>query len=181
MLLFYKPYNVLSKFTDNLGQMTLKNFIDVPGVYAAGRLDKDSEGLLILSNDGYIIHQITHPKNKISKKYFAQVEGIPAEGDLNPFREGIEIRDYKTLPAKVKIVNDPGLPPRQVPVRNYHPTTWLEIIIQEGKNRQVRRMTAALGFPTLRLIRYAIGPLSLKGLLPGQWRWVTPHEIQQLR
>lgn len=179
-ILFYKPYGVLSQFTGGPDQATLKAYIDVPDVYAAGRLDKDSEGLLILSDDGGLIQRISSPRFKQKKTYLAQVEGRVEEHALEPLRRGVEIKGYRSQPAEVWLHPEPNLPPRPVPVRNYHPTSWLKIIISEGKNRQVRRMTAAIGYPTLRLLRVAIGNVTLEGLAPGQWRWASAREIDSL-
>jgi 23S rRNA pseudouridine2457 synthase len=179
-LVFYKPYGVLSKFTGKDDQITLRQYIPVPGVYAAGRLDKDSEGMLILTDEGDLVRQITSPRAKQPKIYLAQVEGIASEAQIQPMRHGLAIQDYQTLPAEVEIIPSPDLPARPVPVRNYHPTTWLRIILQEGKNRQVRRMTAAVGLPTLRLVRIAIGNIELGNLRPGEWRFASPEELRGL-
>lgn len=176
----YKPFNVLSHFTGKPGQETLAAYISIPEVYAAGRLDKDSEGLLILTDDGALAARITSPRYKHPKVYYAQVEGLVDPAELQPLRSGIEIGDFRTRPAEAEIIAEPSLPERAVPVRDYHPTTWLKIVLREGKNRQVRRMTAKIGYPTLRLVRVAIGPVSLNGLAPGQWRYLTDREIRQL-
>lgn len=178
-LLFHKPYDVLTQFTDGEGRPTLKDYIAVPGVYAAGRLDRNSEGLLLLSDDGEILHRVTHPRWKLPKVYLAQVEGVPSEADLQKLREGVIIKGEKTAPAQVTLLDtEPNLPPREV--RHYHPTPWLRIVLREGKKRQIRRMTAAVGFPTLRLVRVAIGPLTLGKLQPGQWRELTENERRNL-
>jgi 23S rRNA pseudouridine2457 synthase len=177
-LKFYKPYEVLSQFTDPAGRETLKDYISLAGVYAAGRLDYRSEGLLLLTDDGALIHQLTDPRHEHTKTYLAQVEGIvPAEA-LEPIRRGIDLGDIKTKPAQAELIPDPGLAPRSKPVRDYHPTTWLKIILREGKKHQVRRMTAVIGFPTLRLVRVAIGGLALGDLKPGEWRELAQEEVR---
>jgi len=173
IILFNKPFNVLSQFTDAEGRATLADYISLKGVYVAGRLDRDSEGLLVLTDDGKLQHQIAHPKKKMSKTYWVQVEGIPEEADLDLLREGIELKDGMTRPARVRRIEPPYLLwPRNPPVRfrKHIPDCWLEMTISEGKNRQVRRMTAAIGHPTLRLIRYRVGSWTLDGLAPGEWR-----------
>lgn len=176
----YKPYDVLSQFTGEAGQRTLRE-IDLPrGVYAAGRLDKDSEGLLLLSNDGPFIDHLIHPRNGHQRSYLVQVEGIPNEGALSQLRKGVVIKEYKTKPCQVELLNsEPKLPPRTPPIRERKniPTAWIRISLTEGKNRQVRRMTAAVGFPTLRLVRESIGNLKLGSLQPGEWKIVSPKEI----
>lgn len=176
-LLFNKPFNVLSQFTseDNNCQ-TLADYIDIRGIYPAGRLDKDSEGLLVLTSDGKLQHRIAHPRNKMSKTYWVQVEGIPEEAGLKALRTGVELKDGITLPAKAKRIDEPYLLwPRDPPIRERKnvPDCWLEITISEGRNRQVRRMTAAIGFPTLRLIRYRIGSWTLDGIEPGKYRVIA--------
>ncbi|HYP66864.1 MAG TPA: pseudouridine synthase [Thiobacillaceae bacterium] len=173
LILFNKPYGVLSQFMPQGRYQGLKDFIPVADVYAAGRLDGDSEGLLILTDDGALQHRITHPGSELSKTYWAQVEGTADETALTQLRNGVTLRDFTTLPAKARIMHEPpGLWPRTPPIRLRRaiPTSWLELIINEGKNRQVRRMTAAVGLPVLRLIRWAVGDWTLAGLLPGQWR-----------
>ena len=173
LVLFNKPYGVLSQFTPEGKWRALAEFIPVKDIYVAGRLDADSEGLLILTDDGKLQAQIADPKYKLEKTYWAQVEGIPDETALDKLRAGIALPDFTALPAKVRLIDEPaGLWPRDPPIRHRAaiPTAWLEIRIAEGKNRQVRRMTAAIGYPTLRLIRAAIGAATLDGLAPGAWR-----------
>jgi len=175
IILFNKPFDVLTQFTDSEGRKTLADFIQEKGVYPAGRLDRDSEGLLVLTDDGKLQHRIANPKNKMTKCYWVQVEGEPSEASLDLLRGGIELKDGMTKPAKVKIMGEAyGLWIRNPPirVRKNIPDTWLEITISEGKNRQVRRMTAAMGHPTLRLIRYRIGSWTIDGLDNGAWRAV---------
>ena len=173
IILFNKPFNVVCQFSPHEKHPTLKDFINTPKIYAAGRLDTDSEGLLILTDDGSLQHKISHPKYKELKTYWAQVEGLAADADLAPLRVGVDLGDFVTQPAQVSIIAEPhGLWLRVPPIRERKaiPTTWLEIKISEGKNRQVRRMTAKIGFPTLRLIRYAIGDYSIDGLSVGEWK-----------
>lgn len=175
IVLFNKPYGVLSQFTPEGKWRALDAFIPVKGVYVAGRLDADSEGLLILTDDGKLQARIADPKHKLEKTYWAQVEGLPDEAALDRLRAGIALSDFTAQPAKVRVIDEPdGLWQRDPPIRYRAaiPTAWLEIRISEGKNRQVRRMTAAIGYPTLRLIRAAIGATSLAGLALGQWRQI---------
>ena len=180
---FNKPYRVLPCFTDPGGRPTLADYVAIPGVYAAGRLDLDSEGLILLTSDGTLAHHITDPQHKLPKVYLAQVERIPNEEALKQLRKGVVLNGKKTRPADVRLLpDDPQLPDRPVPIRfrKHVSTVWLEITLCEGLNRQIRRMTAAVGHPTLRLVRVAIGPIMQGDLQPGQWRDVTSREIAQI-
>ncbi|MGD1944397.1 MAG: pseudouridine synthase [Leptolyngbyaceae cyanobacterium] len=183
-LIFYKPYDVLSQFTDSQGDRAiLKQFIDVPAVYPVGRLDRDSEGLLLLTDHGRLQHRLSDPQYGHPRTYWVQVERQPDAAALQQLRQGIEIKGQRTRPAQVTCLPQaPILPPRQPPIRYRKsvPTSWRELVLTEGRNRQVRRMTAAVGHPTLRLVRWAIGSLTLAGLAPGDWRSLTPAEVQQL-
>lgn len=182
-LLFYKPYDVLCQFTDERSEtprQTLKDYIAVPNVYAVGRLDRDSEGLLLLTDDGVLQHRLSDPKFQHPRTYWVQVERIPDDAALKHLRQGVTIQGYRTRPAIVTLLSEePDLPPRHPPIRlrKTVPTAWLEMTLTEGRNRQVRRMTAAVGFPTLRLVRSKIAHLSLAGLQPGQWRDLEPGEL----
>lgn len=183
IVFFNKPYGVLSQFTPEGRWRGLRDFIPLPEVYVAGRLDADSEGLLLLTDDGRLQAQIAEPRHKLAKTYWAQVEGAPDETALEYLRQGVRLREFTTQPARVSLIAEPsGLWPRDPPIRYRAaiPTSWLEIVISEGKNRQVRRMCAAVGYPVLRLVRAAIGEASVTGLAPGEWR-VLEGDIGLLR
>ena len=186
IILFNKPFNVLCQFTDEgIKRETLADYIDIPKVYAAGRLDKDSEGLLLLTGDGPLQARISHPKFKLPKTYWVQVEGVPDNDAIKQLQKGVELKDGMTRPAEARIIDEPTNLWERIPPVRYRasiPTTWLELTIREGKNRQVRRMTAAVGFPTLRLIRYAIGPWTLKDIASGKWieMDVKPDDLPHL-
>lgn len=184
-ILFYKPYGVLSQFTDNSDHQrcTLKKYISVPGVYPVGRLDWDSEGLLLLTNHGQLQHRLSNPQFHHPRTYWVQVERIPTPEALRQLEAGVVIENYRTRPTKVQLLDpEPLLPPRDPPIRfrKSVPTAWLEMTLTEGKNRQVRRMTAKVGFPTLRLVRVAIAHLRLDSLQLSQWRDLTPEELNLL-
>lgn len=177
LYLLHKPYRMLSQFTDNQGRATLADVINAPGVYAAGRLDYDSEGLLLLSDDGSLIHRIAHPRHKQPKTYWVQLEGCISSEAIDALKDGITLKDGPTKPAKARRIEAPAIAPRDPAIdpKRHPSTSWLELTISEGRNRQVRRMTAHVGFPTLRLIRAAIGPWQLGDLAPGEWRKETLH------
>lgn len=182
-LILCKPFRVLSSFTDPEGRATVGDYVKVPDVYAAGRLDYDSEGLLLLTSDGKLAHRITHPRYKLEKTYLVQVENIPSAAALDRLRRGVLVKGKKTRPARAELLpEDPQMFERVPPIRyrKVIPTCWLKISLREGRKRQVRRMTAAVGHPTLRLVRIAIGPITLGNLQPGQWRDLTPTELSQL-
>lgn len=176
LILFNKPFGVLTQFTDSEGRPVLADYIKLPKVYPAGRLDRDSEGLLLLTDDGALAHTLTHPRKKTWKTYWVQVEGDPQEEQLQQLRQGVQLNDGPTQPARAKHIEPPDLWPRDPPIRFRAaiPTHWLEIQIREGRNRQVRRMTAAVGLPTLRLVRVAVGDWQLGELKPGEWKLVKP-------
>lgn len=185
-LIFNKPFQVMCQFTQGTdapaeGRLTLADYISVPHVYPVGRLDFDSEGLLLLTNDGAWQQRLTHPKFEHPRTYWVQVEGQAEDAALSPLRQGLKIQDYQTRPAQARILGE-SLPPREPPIRfrKNIPTSWLEIILTEGRNRQVRRMTAAVGLPTLRLVRMAIGDVRLADLPVGEWRDLTPQELSRL-
>lgn len=179
-----KPYGVLSQFSGDDPAKTLKGYVTVPDVYPVGRLDQDSEGLLLLTDDGPLSHRLTDPRYEHPKTYLVQVERVPDDAALERLRQGVVIQGMMTRPAEVRLLDDdPELPERAVPIRfrKSVPTAWLEIRLREGRNRQIRRMTAAVGHPTLRIYRVALGPLSLGELKPGEWRDLTPEEVATLK
>lgn len=178
LILLNKPYGVLSQFTDKEGRPTLADYIPIHGAYAAGRLDADSEGLVVLTDDGMLQARIADPRHKLPKRYWAQVEGVVSDAALETLEAGVDLGDFVTRPCRAHRIAEPqDLWPRQPPIRYRAaiPASWLELILHEGKNRQVRRMTARVGFPTLRLIRWAVGEWTLEGLAPGQWRELEIH------
>ena len=182
-LKLFKPYDVLTQFTDEAGRSTLKDYVPVTGVYPVGRLDRDSEGLLLLTDDGSLSHRLTDPRHEHPKTYLAQVEKVPESSALECLRRGPTLSDGPTRPVEVELLEtEPQLPERPVPIRfrKNVPTAWLRLVLREGRNRQVRRMTAAVGHPTLRLVRIAIGPIVLGALRPGEFQELTPQERQAL-
>ena len=185
LLLLNKPFGVMSQFRKEAGQLSLADYINITQIYPAGRLDKDSEGLLLLTNDGHLQHQISHPKHKQAKTYWVQVEGEITDAAITQLEQGVTLKDGPTRPATARRLVKPDIWPRDPPIRYRAniPTSWLELTIKEGRNRQVRRMTAAVGFPTLRLIRYQIGTWTLDGLQPGEWRMIdlTPTQLEELQ
>ncbi len=180
-LIFNKPFGVLSHFTDTEDRITLKRFIPIRNVYSAGRLDYDSEGLLLLTNDGPLIQRLTDPNFHLPKTYWAQLEGIITEEALDKLRKGVVIQGEATRPCQARTISEPILPERSKAITPHKPTCWVELILQEGRKRQIRHMTAAVGFPTLRLVRVGIGPIFLEDLKPGEWRYLSEKEVEQLR
>lgn len=184
-LLLYKPYGVLTQFTDRTvpPRPTLADYVNVPGVYPAGRLDADSEGLLLLTDDGPLQHRLLQPEFGHRRTYLVQVEGVADDAALKALREGVMVQGEWTRPAEARVIDEPALPPRVPPIRYRAaiPTSWIELTLTEGRNRQVRRMTAAVGLPTLRLVRWSMENLTLAGLQPGKWRKLTRTEVTALR
>lgn len=178
---FFKPYGVVSTFTDREGHSTLAEYIPVEGIYSAGRLDFDSEGLLILSDDGTLIHRLTDPGFHHPKTYLVQVEGVISKEAIDRLSEGVALGGYRSLPADVLPIPEPLLPPRAKAITPHGPTNWLQIILYEGKKRQIRHMTAAVGLPTLRIMRVAIGPITLDNLQPGEWKELDKTEQAKLK
>ncbi len=183
---FNKPFGVPSQFSDRAGEFgrTLRDYVPVPDVYPIGRLDRDSEGLLLLTDDGLLQHRLTDPRFAHPKTYLVQVEGAPADCDLEPLRRGVAIQGRLTLPAEARLLpEEPELWPRNPPIRfrKSIPTTWLQIVLREGRNRQIRRMTAAVGLPTLRLVRWSLGPVTVAGLAPGERRELGARDLAELR
>ena len=179
VLLLNKPFGVLCQFTPEAGRRSLKELVHTPGVYPAGRLDADSEGLVVLTDDGRLQNAIADPRHKLEKEYWVQVEGMPGEEAIRQLERGITLRDGPTLPARARLMEEPALWPRDPPVRYRAaiPTSWVSLAIREGRNRQVRRMVAAVGFPCLRLVRWRVGPWNLQGLAPGEWRELDRESV----
>ena len=180
LIAFNKPFGVICKFRPEPGRATLADYIKLPNIYPAGRLDTDSEGLLLLTDDGMLQARIANPRHKLPKIYWAQVEGVPTEAALTALRSGVDLGDFKTIPADARLIDEPANLWRRDPPIRYRakiPTTWLELTLREGKNRQVRRMTAKVGFPTLRLVRAAIGQVSVASLAPGSWREIDAASL----
>jgi len=180
-ILFYKPDGVISQFSVHESYQTLSEFIPIKDVYPAGRLDTDSEGLLLLTNDGNLSHRLTDPRRHCAKVYYVQVEGQITQAAINLLERGVMVKGYRTLPCRAEQINNPLLPKRRKEITPHASTSWLRITLFEGKKRQIRHMTAAIGFPTLRLVRTAIGPLNLNGLNPGEWRFLTISEVKLLK
>lgn len=182
LILLNKPHGVICQFTPEAGHRSLKDFVDVPRVYPAGRLDTDSEGLVVLTDDGVLQARIADPRHKLEKEYWVQVEGQPGQDALRALQRGVTLRDGPTLPAQAQRMSEPDLWPRDPPIRHRAsiPTAWLRITLREGRNRQVRRMTAAVGLPCLRLVRWRVGPWSVEGLQPGKWREITPTGLGRI-
>jgi 23S rRNA pseudouridine2457 synthase len=181
ILIFNKPYEVLCSFTDPEGRDTLKKYIPVEGVYPVGRLDFDSEGMLLLTNDGVLIHRLTSPAHQVAKTYLVQIEGLISSQALATLQRGVMVKGERTRRCQAMIVPEVVVPERSKPVTPHKPTQWLRLVLREGRKRQIRHMTAAVGYPTLRLIRVAIGPLGMEGLQPGEWRELTKDEESRLR
>jgi len=181
VIAFNKPFDVLTSFTDPEGRPNLADYVPVPDVYAAGRLDMDSEGLLLLTDDGRLAHQLTDPQHKITKTYLVQVEGDVSAQALATLQRGVEVKGRMTRRCRAVLVPEPNLPERSKPITPHGPTAWIRLELNEGMKRQIRHMTAVVGLPTLRLVRIAIGPVTLAGLAPGEWRRLTAEEISRLR
>jgi len=181
VIAFFKPYGVITAFTDSEGRPTLKSYIDIPDIYPAGRLDMDSEGLLILSDDGALIHRLTDPRHNIEKTYLVQVEGTITPEALAYLERGVVVKGNMTRRSQAVLMPEPNLPERSKPVTPHKPTSWIRLTLKEGRKRQIRHMTAAVGFPTLRLVRISIGPINVEGLNPGEWRYLESDEITRLR
>lgn len=181
VIAFYKPYGVLTSFTDDEGRPTLSQYIPVPNVYAAGRLDMDSEGLLLLTDDGTLAHHLTDPNHFIEKTYLVQVEGEIQNQDLAAIQKGVVVKGKMTRRCRAVQIPEPGLSEREKAITPHGPTSWIRLVLNEGKKRQIRHMTAAVGFPTLRLVRIAIGSVTLDGLKPGEWRRLDEAEVSRLK